>query len=239
MLWWCVLLAYVTTVSTCDLKGPISVVSDGQSLKQYVQSASKTIARLNVINGTHWINLGGAVQDFGLVLGLPPASSSDTTLRHALDALNKVVALKFGVSVVTGSIFWSFQSSAASNVLIDYQTDNLYSLVMEEMEAFGSMTKVRLTGIVESDNQQPPLKHNTTLISFDKNGHAVKFILFNAYKNTRFPQLFSTRQLLKVKNVLELHQLVGEVKLLKWQVKSAHSLLNRFCCCIENGVLFG
>ena len=69
-------------------------VFDGSSLKSYLGSGSfgsVRVARINVINGTHWINLGGGVQDFGLVLGKPPSSSSDTTLKQAVEAFNATV----------------------------------------------------------------------------------------------------------------------------------------------------
>ena len=45
---------------------------------------------LNVVNGTKWLNLGGNLDDFGLVLGIPPATSSDLTLNSAIEILNKV-----------------------------------------------------------------------------------------------------------------------------------------------------
>ena len=48
------------------------------------------LVKLQVINGTNWLNLGGDVHSFKLVLGKPPSTSSDVTLLEALDQLNQV-----------------------------------------------------------------------------------------------------------------------------------------------------
>jgi len=48
------------------------------------------IVKLQIINGTSWLNLGGDVHSFGLVVGTPPASSSDLTLEAAMEKLSKV-----------------------------------------------------------------------------------------------------------------------------------------------------
>ncbi len=55
-----------------------------------VADGNQDVIQLNVINGTHWLHLGGDVEDFIAVLGKPPATSSDTTLHDALLKLNSV-----------------------------------------------------------------------------------------------------------------------------------------------------
>ncbi len=49
---------------------------------------------LNIINGTHWLNLGGDVETFEAVIGQPPSTSSEVTLLQALEQLNKVSWVK-------------------------------------------------------------------------------------------------------------------------------------------------
>ena len=48
------------------------------------------VIELSVINGTHWLNLGGNVETFKPVIGEPPDTASETTLTQALDRLNEV-----------------------------------------------------------------------------------------------------------------------------------------------------
>ena len=72
-------------------------VFNGQSLESYLRlpDSSGSVARLSLINGTQWATLGGGVKDFGLVLGKPPSTSSDTTLKEALKSFNTSVSLTY------------------------------------------------------------------------------------------------------------------------------------------------
>ena len=49
------------------------------------------LIKLQIINGTNWLNLGGDVHSFKLVLGRPPSTASDVTLQEALSQLNEVL----------------------------------------------------------------------------------------------------------------------------------------------------
>lgn len=62
------------------------------------------IVKLQIINGTSWLNLGGDVNSFGLVVGTPPATSSDLTLAAAMEKLSKVLNT-FSVSRMLCGIF--------------------------------------------------------------------------------------------------------------------------------------
>lgn len=51
---------------------------------------TKDLLELKIINGTHWLHLGGNVETFEAVIGEPPATSSEVTLVQALEEINKV-----------------------------------------------------------------------------------------------------------------------------------------------------
>ena len=48
------------------------------------------VIELQVLNGTHWLNLGGNVETFEAVIAVPPETSSQVTLLQALTKLNQV-----------------------------------------------------------------------------------------------------------------------------------------------------
>ena len=50
------------------------------------------VIQLNVINGTKWVGLGGNVETFEAVIGRPPMTSSDITLKQALSRINQVIS---------------------------------------------------------------------------------------------------------------------------------------------------
>jgi len=119
-------------------------VYDGSSLKSYLGSRAgggggAKVARLNVINGTHWINLGGGIQDFGLVLGKPPSSSSDTTLKQAVEALNAT-------------------TSQNHNILIDYEQPNLMELILQNIANYGAIANAKLWVIQQLEAEVETLK---------------------------------------------------------------------------------
>jgi len=124
----------VTYGSTeCGLKGEtnraldVYDVTEGDSLKAYLDSpdSGSILAKVHVINGTHWITAGGGVRDFGLVLGQPPATSSDTTLRQAMEAFNAT-------------------TSRHHKILIDYEQPNLMELILQNVANFGAIANAKL-----------------------------------------------------------------------------------------------
>jgi len=101
-------------------------VDDGDSLAAYLDSSGRGVfCNLHVMNGTHWITAGGGVQDFGLVLGKPPSTSSDTTLRQAVEAFNAT-------------------TSHHHKVLIDYEQSNLMELILQNVANFGAIANAKL-----------------------------------------------------------------------------------------------
>ena len=87
----------MSTTPTLNRALDVIDVSNGQSLESYLRlpDSSGSVARLSLINGTQWATLGGGVKDFGLVLGKPPSTSSDTTLKEALNSFNTSVSLTY------------------------------------------------------------------------------------------------------------------------------------------------
>ena len=85
----------MSTTPTLNRALDVIDVFNGQSLESYLRlpDSSGSVARLSLINGTQWATLGGGVKDFGLVLGKPPSTSSDTTLKEALKSFNTSVSL--------------------------------------------------------------------------------------------------------------------------------------------------
>ena len=59
---------------------------------------SEDVIELNVINGTHWLNLGGNVETFEAVIGEPPATSSGVTLIQALEKINQVKIIQKNIN---------------------------------------------------------------------------------------------------------------------------------------------
>jgi len=102
-------------------------VFNGQSLESYLRlpDSSGSVARLSLINGTQWATLGGGVKDFGLVLGKPPSTSSDTTLKEALKSFNT-------------------SASRQSNIIIDYEQSNLLELVLQNIADIGAISNTKL-----------------------------------------------------------------------------------------------
>jgi hypothetical protein len=69
-------------------------------------SDSGLLVKLQVINGTNWLNLGGDVHSFKLVLGRPPSTSSDVTLQAALARLNEVTRFhSLGLNILQTILF--------------------------------------------------------------------------------------------------------------------------------------
>ena len=56
----------------------------------FLESLPPSLLQINVINGTQWLNLGGQLNDFELVVGKPPETSSDLTLTDVLQRMTNV-----------------------------------------------------------------------------------------------------------------------------------------------------
>jgi len=70
--------------------GNVLKVRLGSDFEPKLRKAKKEdVLELSVINGTHWLHLGGDVEAFKPVLGEPPETSSETTLMQALGRLNE------------------------------------------------------------------------------------------------------------------------------------------------------
>ena len=81
------------------------------------------VIELQVLNGTHWLNLGGNVETFEAVIAVPPETSSQVTLQQALTKLNQVrrketkSALpkkKLSCCIFHAPLFWLFTDCGSS-----------------------------------------------------------------------------------------------------------------------------
>jgi len=70
--------------------GQVYQVQSGNDLQSSLnQFGNGDVIQLNVINGTKWVGLGGNVETFEAVIGRPPMTSSDITLKQALSRINQ------------------------------------------------------------------------------------------------------------------------------------------------------
>ena len=111
------------------------------------------VIELQVLNGTHWLNLGGNVETFEAVIAVPPETSSQVTLLQALTKLNqvrkcistrekKVTSLLY-ISC-SSSFFFALQTSdPAGNIkaLIQFQPKTLSSSYLHILQQFSKVKR--------------------------------------------------------------------------------------------------
>ena len=110
------------------------------------------VIELQVLNGTHWLNLGGNVETFEAVIAVPPETSSQVTLLQALTKLNqvrkcistrekKVTSLLY---ISCSSSFFALQTSdPAGNIkaLIQFQPKTLSSSYLHILQQFSKVKR--------------------------------------------------------------------------------------------------
>lgn len=89
---------------------------------------TKDLLELKIINGTHWLHLGGNVERFEAVIGEPPATSSEVTLVQALEEINKT-------------------STGRQKAMISFEPKNFASDYLSILETF---SKVTISSLVSS-----------------------------------------------------------------------------------------
>ena len=112
------------------------------------------VIELQVLNGTHWLNLGGNVETFEAVIAVPPETSSQVTLLQALTKLNQVRKCtstrekKSYFSAVYFMLFFSFffalqTSDPAGNIkaLIQFQPKTLSSSYLHILQQFSKVKR--------------------------------------------------------------------------------------------------
>ena len=111
------------------------------------------VIELQVLNGTHWLNLGGNVETFEAVIAVPPETSSQVTLLQALTKLNQVrkcisttpeKKVKLLLCCIFHACFFFFAlqtSDPAGNIkaLIQFQPKTLSSSYLHILQQFSQV----------------------------------------------------------------------------------------------------
>ncbi|XP_059080704.1 uncharacterized protein LOC131878646 [Tigriopus californicus] len=92
--------------TTSNFAPYVHAVRDGSQLKGPWINADAKLLSLNVINGTLWLNLGGSLNQFEPVIGTPPSSSSQFTLKQVMEnAIEHWSPRGFVVNYLPSSLF--------------------------------------------------------------------------------------------------------------------------------------